>query len=175
MVSVPSPIGLFQNSHILRAMLKWVLINVGFIGYVWIIRNQKQAKYCNLCLQKSRLYICTTKKARQDVLPRRSAMWKHIFSSMCYRIFSAALYCSSTFWTFLSIRPGMLISSPHSAQTATVIVNVYFLPLIFFTMSFFRKKYSVSFLHSVQKSLFPALPSAPPKTLIEDAREICRD
>ena len=48
----------------------------------------------------------------------------------------------------------MLISSPHSAQTATVIVNVYFLPLIFFTMSFFRKKYSVSFLHSVQKSLF---------------------
>ncbi len=46
----------------------------------------------------------------------------------------------------------MLISSPHSAQTATVIAKMYSLSFIVFTMSFFCKRYSVSFLHSIQKS-----------------------
>ena len=62
--------------------------------------------------------------------------------------------CSSISLTFLSIQPGMLISHPHSVQMGVVIRKVYSSPFTTFFKSFFWTKYSVSFLHSMQKFLF---------------------
>lgn len=59
------------------------------------------------------------------------------------------------FTDILSISRGRLISPPHSLHNATVMLNVYSTSLIVFTMFRFCKVYSVSFLHSVQKSTLP--------------------